>query len=285
MRLPPLGDLAGWLAAREALVPRLRPGCAKRIDWAGRAGVRTPLAVVYVHGYTASPRELEPLPELVAQGLGANLYLARLAGHGQDGAAMGEATFAQWRADVAEAFAIGRSLGERVLVMGCSTGCTLMALALAEGEPAFGAVMISPNFGVRSRRMQLLLDLPVVRTWLPRLLPDLRGEPGTGAAEGVWTHAWPTRALIPMAQAVRAVRGAHLDAIAAPALFAYAEADQVVDPARSASVMARWGGPVTHLALDMVPGGDAMGHVLAGPISPAGTGPMVAAILDWARAL
>lgn len=283
--IPEGAALDAWLAEREARAGAIRPGCAKRIDWAGAPGARTPLAVVYVHGFSASPRELEPLPETVARALGANLFLTRLAGHGLDGAAMGRATLGAWRADLAEAFAIGRALGERTLVVGCSTGCTLLTLALADGEPAAGAALLSPNYGIRSRRAQLLLDVPLLRTWVPRLLPGVRGEPAPGEAGGIWTHGWPSRALIPMAAAVRAVRRVPLDQVAVPALFAYAAADQVVDPERTGSVLRRWGGPVAHHPLGPVPGGDPASHVLAGPLSPAGTEPLARAIVDWARTL
>ncbi len=284
MRLPPLGELDAWLAAREAEVPRLREGCAKRVIWA-RPGERTPVSLIYVHGFSASGREVSPLPERVAEGLGANLFLARLAGHGQDGAAMGEATLRDWRADVAEAFAVGRLLGGRVLVMACSTGCTLATLALVEGEPAAGAILLSPNFGLASRRIQLLLDLPVIGRVVPRLMPGIRGEPAAGAAAGIWTHGWPARALIPMAAALRAARRSPLDHIRAPALFAFSDRDRVVDPGRTRAVMARWGAPVTHLALAPTPGGDPMDHVPAGALNPGGTEPLLRASLAWARAL
>lgn len=282
MTLPPLGGLDAWLAEREAEVPRLRPGCEKRIIWA-RPEERTPLSLIYVHGFSASGREVSPLPERVAAALGANLFLTRLAGHGQDGAAMGEATLRQWRADLREAFAIGWALGSQVLVMACSTGCTLVTLALADGERAMGAAMLSPNFGVASRRIQLLLDLPVVRTVVPRLVPGVRGGGGTGEAADIWTQGWPARALIPMAAAVRAVRRAPLDLIRAPALFAFSDGDRVVDPRRTHQVMARWGGRVAHLALGA--GGDAMNHVPAGALNPGGTEPLLRATLAWARAL
>lgn len=282
MSLPPPGELDAWLAAREAEVPRLRAGCAKQVAWA-RPGERTALSLVYVHGFSASGREVSPLPERVAEGLGANLFLSRLAGHGQDGAAMGEAALRDWRADVAEAFAVGRLLGERVLVMACSTGCTLAALALAEGEPAAGAILLSPNFGLASRRIQLLLDLPVIGTVVPRFVPGTRGEAAMGGATGIWTEGWPARALIPMAAALRAARRSPLDHVRVPALFAFSDADQVVDPVQTRAVMRRWGAPVTHLALP--PGGDPMSHVPAGALNPGGTEPLVRAALDWARAV
>lgn len=289
MSLPPLGELDAWLARREAEVPRLREGCAKRVVWA-RQGERTPVSLVYVHGFSASGRELSPLPERVAEGLGANLFLARLAGHGQDGAAMGEATLSDWRADMAEAFALGRALGGRVLVVACSTGCTLATLALVEGEPAAGAILLSPNFGLASRRIQLLLDLPVIGKVVPRFVPGPRGEGAEGeGAEGeglgIWTQGWPARALIPMAAAIRGVRRSPLDHVRVPALFGFSDLDRVVDPVSTRAVMARWGAPVTHLPLAPTPGGDPMNHVPAGALNPGGTEPLARAALAWARSL
>ena len=96
------------LAASEATVPNLRPDCEKRIVWAGAPGVKTPLVILNIHGFSASPAELRPLPDLVAKELGANIYFARLTGHGQDGDAMAAATFADWTRDVAEAVKVAQ---------------------------------------------------------------------------------------------------------------------------------------------------------------------------------
>ena len=46
-------DLEGYLARSEARFPDLVPGAEKTIVWAGTAGARTPLALVYLHGYSA----------------------------------------------------------------------------------------------------------------------------------------------------------------------------------------------------------------------------------------
>lgn len=278
--IPEIGELADWLARREALVPALREGAAKRIDWAGRPGERTPLAVVYLHGFSASPREVSPYTERLAAGLGANLFATRLAGHGVDGAAMGVATLAAWRADVAEALSVGRTLGERVLAVACSTGGTLLALALAGGEEVAGAVMLSPNFGTRSRRAQMALDLPFAAAWAPYL--GERGMDHEGEKGLVWTARFPITAFIPMAQAVRRVRRADLDAIRAPTLFAFADADRVVEPRLTRAAMARWGGPVAVFPLEHGPADDPMRHVPAGLLSPGLTDGLVEATVEWA---
>ena len=285
MTLPPLDRLDAWLAEREAQVENLRPGCEKRVAWAD--GVqRAAWAVVYVHGFSASRREVSPFPEGLAAGLGANLFGTRLTGHGQDGAAMGRATLRDWRADLAEALAIGRALGERVIAVSCSTGCTLLTLALAGGEAIAGTVMLSPNYGLRLRRLQAALDAPFAAHWAPLLIRRPQRPPAASAATTIWTSGFPTRAYAPMAEAIRAVRRADLESIRTPALFVHSEADQIVDPGLTAAVMRRWGGPARRIAPVAGQGDDPMAHVIAGDaLSPGQTGPLVQATLDWSRAL
>ena len=41
------------------------------------------MAVVYIHGFSASPQENEPAVSDIATSLGANLFKARLSGHGK----------------------------------------------------------------------------------------------------------------------------------------------------------------------------------------------------------
>lgn len=285
MTLPPLHGLDAWLAEREALAPDLRPDCEKRVLWANGARP-TPWAIVYVHGFSASRREVSPFAERVGEGLGANVFATRLTGHGQDGDAMARATLRDWRADVAEALAVGRLLGDRVLAVSCSTGCTLLTLALASGEQIGGAVMLSPNFGLRLRRLQVALDAPFAAHWVPLLVRRPQRPPSASEASGIWTSGYPVQAYVPMAKAVRAVRRADLETIRVPALFVHSEADQIVDPGLTAAVMRRWGGPTNHIAPSPGAGDDPMAHVIAGDaLSPGQTESLVRATLDWARRL
>ena len=283
--IPPLDTLDVWLAEREAQVPALRPDCEKRVIWAD--GPRsTPWSVVYIHGFSASRREVSPYPENVAKALGANFYGARLTGHGQDGPAMNRATLRDWLSDTSEALAIGRALGKRVLAISCSTGSTLLTLALAGGEAIGGAVMLSPNYGLRIKRLQAALDAPFASVWMPILVRGPQGPPAANSGSGIWSSGYGVRAYSPMGQAVRAVRRADLGGIRTPALFAYSDADQVVDSGLSAAVMRRWGAPAQRLALHPGPGDDPMAHVMAGEaLSPGQTDGVVTATLDWAWTL
>lgn len=285
--LPPLADIPDWLVALEARAPALRPGAAARLDWGDRPGARTDWCVLFVHGFSASPRELSPFPERLAAALGANAMFVRLTGHGQDGAAMARARLRHWRADVARGFRIARAAGTRTLAVGCSTGATLLVDALLRGEEAAAALLVSPNFGLRDPRARRLLDTPLARIWGPLVVGRERVADMTPAQALIWTARYPSSALVTMGAALRALDGADLGRLRLPALFAYADEDAVVDPAAAASAMARWGGPAERLRLRPLPGCDPAAHVLAGDgMCPAGTAPLLAGALDWAgRAL
>lgn len=285
--LPELDALDDWLAAGEAAVPGLRPHCAKHIVWPSDARVQADVTVVYVHGFSASPKEIAPVPERLAAALGAPLFAARLTGHGIDGAAMAKATVAQWEADVAEALAIGAKLGKRVIVIGCSTGCTLLTLAMGKGADVAGAVFVSPNFKMTSKMFQAILMAPGVQSWGPVLAGQTRSFPPVSDDHAAyWTTEYPTSALFPMADAMRAVYALDLGRIKTPALFATCADDKVVSPAATAQAATQWGAPVTQMQVVMGPGDDTNGHVIAGDVmSPGQTDKVSDAAIQWARSI
>jgi len=282
-------DLEAWLATEEQQFSDIVPGTAKHIDWAGPVGRRTPLAVVYLHGFSATSQEIQPVPAQVAAALGANVFYTRLTGHGRGGVAMAGATAGDWIEDTAAALAIGRRLGDRVLVLATSTGGTLAAIAATDpqlSQDLAGAVLISPNFGVRPLAGKIL-DLPLARHWGPWLAGAEFSFPPTNAEQArYWTTTYPTAALFPMAALVRHARGLDFGAAKTPALFLVAAEDQVVDPARTETVIAAWGGPVQVARPVMGPGDDRYSHVIAGDIlSPGQTAATVALIVAWAKGL
>jgi alpha-beta hydrolase superfamily lysophospholipase len=283
-------DLDAWLATREGVFDDIIPGTQKHIVWAGEAGDRTPLSVVYLHGFSATLEEVRPLPDEVAKGLGASLYFARLAGHGRPGAAMGEVLAEDWITDLDEALAIGHRLGDRVLVLATSTGGTLATLAAldpARAEGLAGVVLISPNYRLRSGLAQAILDAPFVQVWGPLLTGAERGfDPVNTEHAKWWTTRYPSRAVFPMATLLRHVRALDPAGARVPALFLYSPDDRVVDAAATAAVAAAWGtdAVVDHPAL--TPADDPWAHVIAGRVlSPGQTAPMVAKVLDWAQGL
>lgn len=283
------GDLDAWLAAREGAVEGLEPGTEKRIVWAGVPGVASAIALVYLHGFSATSAEIRPVPERVARALGANLFLTRLTGHGLDGAALGRATAEDWLRDTAEAVEIGQRIGRRVVVIGTSTGGTLAVLAATDPAlaPLIDAlVLVSPNFGLASRAGQTLLDAPFAEVWGRWLPDDLLGfEPRNDAHARFWTERYPAEAALAMAALVRSVRARDPAAARVPVLFVFSRADRVVSAAATEAVAAAWGGPATVALQQPGPGDDPFAHVIAGDIlSPGRTDAVAATMTAWLRA-
>ncbi len=277
--------LDAYLATSEAAFDDITEGSAKRIVWAGAAGAKTPIAIVYVHGFSATAEEIRPVPDNVAQAAGANLFFMRLAGHGRSGEAMATATAGDWVEDMAEAMAIGRRLGDRVVLISTSTGAPLAAIAATDpalSDGLAGVVMISPNFGLKSAA-GMILDMPLARWWGPLVAGSTRSfEPTNARHAAHWTTSYPTTALFPMAALVREGRNLDVKVATAPLLLMYAEADQVIDPARIPAVAAGWGGPVAEEKLVMGDGDDPYHHVIAGDIlSPGQTATATAMIVNW----
>jgi len=108
---------------------------------------RTPYSMVYMHGNGASQEEGDPIHEALAQRYGCNLYLARLEDHGLTGEnPLLNIDPLQWMQSALDAIAVGKALGEKVILVSCSTGSTL-ALYLAARYPDLieAQIMLSPN--------------------------------------------------------------------------------------------------------------------------------------------
>jgi esterase/lipase len=284
IRAPHLpADLERHLAETESRVAGLRPGTEKLILWANLAERgRTPISIVYLHGYSASRQETRPLSERVARRLGANLFYTRLTGHGRDGAALAKVRVNDWLNDAVEALAIGRRLGEHVAVIGNSTGGTLATWLVTNGaNDLLALVLLSPNFGVRDARAEIL-TLP----WAHRLAPWIGGpehgfEPVNARHARYWTTRYPTVALLPMMGLVQLVRTTPLDAVHVPVLTLYAPDDQIIDIEALRAVQGRFGSPRKSL-IEIQGVEDPQQHVLAGDVlSPTTTDTVADHIVEF----
>lgn len=281
-------DPAAWLAQSEATVTGIRPGLEKEIVWADpNSHDRTPLAIVYIHGFSASKGEIRPVPDRVAEVLGANLFYTRLTGHGADSAAMGTASVNDWINDYAEAIAIGHRIGEKVIVMATSTGAALATWAATQpslSKDVAGLVLISPNYAVQAAGAQLL-TMP----WGGLLAQLLLGEESGGAPVNeaharYWTTTYPTAAILPMAATAQLARDAEVETITIPVLFLFSDADKVVQPDATRQIAARWGGPVETMIVEG--SDDPSNHVIAGDArSPSTTTLAAGRITEWIRSL
>ncbi len=283
------GDVDAYFAAQEARFDTLTPGTNKRVIWAGKAGKKTNLSVVYLHGFSATSEEIRPVPDLVAAALGANLVFNRLTGHGLGGEAMAKASADDWLLDAAEALAAARLVGDEVIVIATSTGGTLAALAALEPEQSEnirGIIFVSPNFKL-IEPVNFLLNLPGAAVWGPALFGRERVfKPKNEDHARYWTTRYPTEALKPMVEVVKRFRRLDPADALIPALFMYSQNDRVVSPKATRKVARVWSGVAKEIVVSVQPGDDENSHVIAGDIlSPGMTDAAVAHMLDWVAAI
>jgi len=143
--------LEAFVATNEAK-HTIKPDNEARIVWANDSTkAKTPYAIVYLHGFSASQEEGNPVHRNIAKQFGCNMYLARLSEHGIDtiDPLINMTATSLWES-AKEAYTIGKQLGEKVILMGTSTGGTV-ALELASNfEDVAGLVLYSPNIAINN---------------------------------------------------------------------------------------------------------------------------------------
>jgi esterase/lipase len=142
-------SLEKYISATEAK-HKLKPDNEARILWLNDSvKEKTEYAVVYLHGFSASQEEGDPVHREFAKKFGCNLYLARLADHGVDTTEPLANYTAEksWRSAV-EAYAIGKQLGRKIILMSTSTGGTLALKLCAEFPDIAANIMMSPNIAI-----------------------------------------------------------------------------------------------------------------------------------------
>jgi esterase/lipase len=278
-----LADLDQYLAQSEARYTDIVPGTEKTIIWANAGKTKTPLSIIYLHGYSATRQETAPLSNEIAAQLGANLFYTRLSGHGRSNAAMDEPTVNDWLNDTMEAFEIGKRLGDKVIVIGVSTGGPL-ATWLAEQpntDEALAYILMSPNFAPRDSNSEIL-TLPWARQFIPLILgPVYSWTPENPQHAKYWTHSYPSTALVTMMGLVKFVRDSDLGSIQKPVLVIYSPNDTVVNSTEVERRYAQFGSAIKEID-PILDSGNSGNHVLAGDIlAPNNTEVVKKLILDF----
>jgi esterase/lipase len=148
--------LDSYITAMEA-PHKIKPNNQAKIIWADSSKSQTEYALVYLHGFSASQMEGDPVHQNIAKQFNCNLYLARLAEHGIDTTEdLMNLTADQYWESAKLAYAIGKQIGKKVILMSTSTGGTL-ALQLASVYPEIaGLILYSPNIEVFNPSAPLL---------------------------------------------------------------------------------------------------------------------------------
>jgi pimeloyl-ACP methyl ester carboxylesterase len=138
-----------FIASNEAK-HKLKPENEARVVWADSSKTKTEYAVVYLHGFSASQKEGDPVHLRFAEEFGCNLYLSRLADHGVDTteALLYFTADRVWNS-AKEALAVGQAIGEKVILISTSTGGTVaLMLAAQYPERVHALINLSPNIAI-----------------------------------------------------------------------------------------------------------------------------------------
>ncbi|MFT7588218.1 MAG: pimeloyl-ACP methyl ester carboxylesterase [Limisphaerales bacterium] len=150
-----IGELKTWLA--ETLPEGIRPDNQSKL-YLQNDSAKTDYALLYLHGFSASPKEGDPVHIEFARRYGMNCYAPLLTGHGYDDVeSFVDITPAALMKSAAEALKIASLIGERVIIMSTSTGSTL-AVPLAVDHPELVAALLnfSPNFELADSKSKIL---------------------------------------------------------------------------------------------------------------------------------
>ena len=149
-----LDSVDQWLQEEEASVDDLKEDNNAMISWADQPNMQTDLAFVYLHGFGASRMEGEPVISELSKTFKANVYYARLKGHGRTGnQGFKELTKERYIVSAKEALDIGRLLGKKVVLISTSTGGTLSLYLASHYKDIAGLVLYSPFVGLKNPMM------------------------------------------------------------------------------------------------------------------------------------
>jgi pimeloyl-ACP methyl ester carboxylesterase len=223
--------LEAYIKNNEA-AHRLKPDNEARIVWNNDSlKNKTPYAIVYLHGFSASQEEGNPVHRNIAKRFGCNLYLSRLAEHGIDTTEpLANLTPERYWNSAKEALAIGKQLGDKVILMGTSTGGTnALQLAAAYPNDVAALVLLSPNIAINNDKAYLLNN-----PWGLQIAKLVTGDEYVTAKDtrGVykqyWNHHYTLKATVALQEMLETAMTAEtFNSIQQPTLLLYYYKDPV----------------------------------------------------------
>jgi len=153
-----LSELEKQINDSEAKVKYLKPDNESRILWANADSLyKTEYVLLYLHGFSASPKEGYPINYDFGKHYGMNTYIPRLYAHGLDSPAnLLDMTPDKLINSAKEALTVARQLGDKVIIMSTSTGGTLSLLLAAENPDIFAQILYSPNIQIKDDNSKIL---------------------------------------------------------------------------------------------------------------------------------
>ena len=209
---PLLTELEKEVITGEKAVPNLKPDNEARIVWADTGKKeKTPYSIVYIHGFGASWAEGEPVHTTLAKRYGANLYLARLDDAGiSDPDAYQDLTPELFLQGAKRALAIGKALGNEVILIGNSAGGLLSVYLAATNPDLKGLILYSPCLDIYDSALKVATG-PWGEKAVKAVIGDRMLSEYTPERQKYWMSSYSSRGLITLQRT--------MDAVAKPEIY------------------------------------------------------------------
>jgi esterase/lipase len=222
-------QLEQYIRHNESL-HKLKPDNEARVIWQHDSlKDRTEYAVVYLHGFSASSKEGDPVHVDFSKKFGCNLYLSRLAEHGIDTTeTLVSFTADKVRNSAKEAYEIGTKIGRKVILMATSSGGTLALKLAAEYPDIAGLILLSPNIEINNSKAWLLNN-----PWGLQIAHLVQGKynifPDTSVLESqYWNNKYRMEATVELEELLETtMKSSTFEKIKQPTLLCYYYKDEV----------------------------------------------------------
>jgi esterase/lipase len=252
---------------------KVKPNNQARIVWANDSiKEKTPFVLLYLHGFSASQEEGNPVHRDFAKKFGCNMYLARLAEHGLiSDEPMKEMTADKLWNSAVEAYAIAKQLGEKVIIMSTSTGGTLSLMLCAAYPEIHAQILLSPNISIFDPNSKLLnnpwgIEIAKIVTGNDHIITSDQRD----IYKQYWYSKYPLNALPELEELVETgMTSENFNKVKQPTLLLYyykneKEQDHVVSVKAMQEMFSQLGTPSTIKREKAIP--NAGNHVIGGAI-------------------
>lgn len=208
----------------------VKPQAKAEVVFAKADSSKTDVVLLYLHGFSASRNEGSPVVDELGERYGANVYWTRLSDHGLfSEESYADANPYRWRAEAAQFLEEATLLGNRIIVIGTSTGATLaLDLAARFPERVNALMLYSPNIALANPAATLIngpwgLQLSQkLSGGNYRVLTDLPEQ-----CSYIWTDKYRVEGLVALEELLETTMiPATFKRVSAPAMTAYYYKDE-----------------------------------------------------------
>lgn len=238
-----ISECENYIKSTESTIVNIIPGTEKKILFAHNNKKQTDIAIVYIHGFSASRKEISPVTENLAKKLGANIFYTRLRGHGRGTEDMREVNLENLIYDTKEAIEIGTRLGKEVVLIGTSLGVPLILTSYSQYQEQIKAhIYVSPLFKLADSRAFLLrLPFGLGRLVVKGIVGPYRSfTPNNEMHKLYWTERYPSTVLVDLMNILSAADKVKKETVKEPVLIIYNPEDNYISTKEIVDVYSRF---------------------------------------------